>query len=151
MRGGVSPAWHSTSEAADESPTAAGLTHLMPAGTFQPSSVRPATVAERIRYSATSNENLPTNCSGTTATGTHRLPRARTFATFDALILRGDILTVAVIEPDLYDTMFASAASMNSEDTVSVRLRSRKTRRELREQGHLSPSSPTALHLNAVS
>lgn len=78
MRGGVSPAWHSTSEAADESPTAAGLTHLMPAGTFQLSSVRPATVAERLLYSATSNENLPTNCSGTTATGTHRLPRTRT-------------------------------------------------------------------------
>ena len=41
--------------------------------------------------------------------------------TLDALTLCGDILTVAVIEPDLYDTLFSGAVSSNSEGTVSAR------------------------------
>ena len=38
--------------------------------------------------------------------------------TLDTLTLAADILTVAVIEPDLYDQLFADAVDTNTEGTI---------------------------------
>ncbi|SFB64960.1 hypothetical protein SAMN05216266_1517, partial [Amycolatopsis marina] len=69
--------------------------------------------------------------------------------TLDALTLCGDILTVAVFEPDLYDTLFAHAVTSNSEGAVPTRALPFEghTLRELREHGQLSPGAAAALHL----
>ena len=68
---------------------------------------------------------------------------------FDALTLCGDILTVAVIDPDLYDSLFADAVSSNSEGAVPARPLpfEGNTLRGLREHGQLSPGAGAALHL----
>ncbi len=69
--------------------------------------------------------------------------------TLDALTLSCDILTVAVIEPDLYDTLFGDAVSTNTEGSVPTRVLpfESHTLNHLREQGQLSPGAAAALHL----
>jgi hypothetical protein len=120
-----------------------GMTHLMPAGIFQPSSVLPAAVAEHSSLWRNIERELAEELLGHDEYDSSGHPIAYSelepFATLDrayscgdirvwclgvtldALTLCGDILTVAVIEPDLYDTLFSGAVSPNSEGTVSAR------------------------------
>jgi len=68
----------------------------------------------------------------------------------DALTLAGDILTVAVIDPHLYDELFANAAQNNAEGSVPTRAVpfEEQTLVWLRRSGRLSPGAAGALHLS---
>src|SRR5262249_48643095 len=65
----------------------------------------------------------------------------------DALTLAGDILTVAVIDPHLYDQLFADAIQNNAEGTVPARALpfERHTLEWLRRSGRLSPGTAPGL------
>lgn len=67
----------------------------------------------------------------------------------DALTLAGDILTVAVIHPQLYDELFANTVQNNAEGTVPARALpfEEHTLTWLRKSGQLSPGAAAALHL----
>jgi transcriptional regulator with XRE-family HTH domain len=118
------------------------MLHIMPAGVFQPSSVLPA--AQQNDFSLWRNVmrefseeflgNPEHNGDG------HPIAYEQTepFATFerarrdgtlqiycfglalDALTLAGEILTVAVIDEDVYDTVFADLVSANTEGRVAA-------------------------------
>ncbi|GAB3000648.1 hypothetical protein GCM10027360_07210 [Amycolatopsis echigonensis] len=171
IRGGESPSMVLHQRDGGRVAGGGGMTHLMPAGIFQPSSVLPAAVAEDFSLWRNIERELAEELLGhdeydgsghpiaysdlepfAALDDAYRLGAIQVWClglTLDALTLCGDILTVAVIEPDLYDTMFASAVSSNSEGTVSARALpfEENTLRELREQGHLSPGAAAALHL----
>lgn len=148
-----------------------GMTHLVPAGIFQPSSVLPAAVTEDFSLWRNIQRELAEELLGHDEYDGSGHPiaynelepfvtldRAYTRGdvqvwclglTLDALTLCGDILTVAVIEPTLYDELFADAVSSNSEGTVSTRVLpfEENTLRDLRKNGDLSPGAAAALHL----
>jgi hypothetical protein len=148
-----------------------GMTHLLPAGIFQPSSVIPAAVVEDFSLWRNIEREFAEELLGHDeydgsgrpiayaelepfATLDHALADGRIKVwclgiTLDALTLCGDILTVAVIEPELYDELFADAVSSNSEGAVPARPLPFEghTLRGLREQGQLSPGAAAALHL----
>ena len=69
--------------------------------------------------------------------------------TLDALTLAADILTVAVIEPDLYDQLFADAVDTNTEGTIPAHAVpfEAHTLDQLRRSGCLAPGAAAALHL----
>jgi hypothetical protein len=69
--------------------------------------------------------------------------------TLDALTLCGDLLTVAVIEPDLYDELFHDVVARNAEGSVPTRAVpfEANTIDKLRELEQLSPGACAALHL----
>ncbi|WP_329072592.1 helix-turn-helix domain-containing protein [Amycolatopsis sp. NBC_01480] len=148
-----------------------GMTHLMPAGIFQPSSVLPAAVAEDFSLWRNIEREFAEELLGhdeydgsghpiaysdlepfATLDDAYRRGDIQVWClgvTLDALTLCGDILTVAVIQPGLYDTLFAGAVSSNSEGTVSTHALpfEENTLRELYEHGNLSPGAAAALHL----
>ncbi|GDY33467.1 helix-turn-helix domain-containing protein [Gandjariella thermophila] len=148
-----------------------GMTHLLPAAIFQPSSVLPAAIAEDFSLWRNIQREFAEELLGHDEyDGSGRpiaygdlepfvtLDRAREAGdimiwclgiTLDALTLSGDILTVAVIAPDLYDDLFAGAVRANSEGSVPARALpfDEHTLCELREHGQLSPGAAAALHL----
>lgn len=69
--------------------------------------------------------------------------------TLDALTLCGDLLTVAVIEPDLYDELFHDAVNSNAEGNVPARALpfEANTIERLRELEQLSPGASAAIYL----
>ena len=113
-----------------------GMIHLLPAGIFQPSSVMPESVADDFslwrnvqreyaeellghdEYDGTggpidySNTELFATMDDSLASGALRVYCLGII--LDALTLAADILTVAVIEPDLYDQLFADTVDTNT-------------------------------------
>ncbi|MFD7653976.1 helix-turn-helix transcriptional regulator [Actinosynnema sp. NPDC059797] len=147
------------------------MAHLLPAGIFQPSSVLPESVAndfsiwrniqrefaeellghaeydgsgqpidyERVEPFASLDRALGDGCIRVYCLG----------MTLDALTLSGDLLTVAVIEPDTYDEMFRDAVDSNDEGTIPAKALpfEGNTIERLRQSGHLSPGASAAIHL----
>ncbi|WP_019812218.1 helix-turn-helix domain-containing protein [Saccharomonospora halophila] len=171
IRGGESPSIVLHQRDGSRVAGGGGMIHLMPAGVFQPSSILPAAVAEDFSLWRNIERELAEELLGhdeydgsgqpiaySDLEFFARLDRAYEVGdirvwflgiTLDALTLCGDILTVAVIEPDLYDALFSRAVSANSEGMVTARTLpfEGNTLRDLREQGHLSPGAAAALHL----
>lgn len=113
--------------------------HVMPAGVFQPSSVFPSAI--RTDFSLTRNimrefseeflrspehngDGLPANYTVEPLRSLGEAiqdGRCRIYylgTALDALTLAGEILTVAVFEPDTYDRLFANMPLVNDEGTV---------------------------------
>jgi hypothetical protein len=69
--------------------------------------------------------------------------------TIAALTLCGDLLTVAVFEPELYDSLFGNHGDRNNEGAIPARAVPFEfnTIRALRESGQLSPGAMVAIHL----
>ena len=69
--------------------------------------------------------------------------------TLDVLTLCGDLLTVAVFEPDLYDDLFCDSVNTNDEGAILARAVpfESHTIARLREVAQLSPGAATAVHL----
>jgi transcriptional regulator with XRE-family HTH domain len=147
-----------------------GMIHLLPAGIFQPSSVIPAAIAEdfslwrniqreyaeellgHAEYDGSGN---PIRCGELEPFAAMDKARAagliRVYclgATLDALTLAGDILTLAVIDPSLYDELFADAVENNAEGAISARALpfEENTLTWLQDSGRLSPGAAAALH-----
>ncbi len=123
IRGGGSPAVLLHHRDSSRVAGGGGMVHLLPAGIFQPSSVFP--VAVTADFSIWRNIHL------------------------DALTLAGDILTVAFIDPHLYDELFTNAVQNNAEGSVPVRAVpfEEHTLAWLRRSWRLSPGAAAALHL----
>jgi hypothetical protein len=70
--------------------------------------------------------------------------------TLDALTLAGDLLTVAVFQPDLYDSLFGNHVDRNDEGAIPARAVpfEANTIRQLRESGQLSPGATAAIELS---
>lgn len=171
IRGGESPRIVLHERDGDRVAGGGGMTHLVPAGIFQPSSVLPAAVTEDFSLWRNIQRELAEELLGHDEYDGSGHPIAysnlepfvtldRAYArgdvqvwclglTLDALTLCGDILTAAVIEPTLYDELFADVVSSNSEGTVSTRVLpfEENTLRDLRQNGTLSPGAAAALHL----
>ncbi len=148
-----------------------GMIHLLPAGIFQPSSVMPESVAndfslwrnvqreyaeELLGHDEYDGTGAPINYSNTEPFATMDDALAsgalRVYClgvTLDALTLAADILTVAVIEPDLYDQLFADAVDSNTEGTIPTHAVpfEANTLDQLRHAGCLTPGAAAALHL----
>jgi transcriptional regulator with XRE-family HTH domain len=147
------------------------MMHLLPAGIFQPSSVRPESVAndfsiwrniqrefaeELLGHVEYDGSGRPIDYEGTEpfATMDRALADGRIRVhclglTLDALTLCGDILTVAVFEPELYDALFGEAVESNDEGSIPARALpfEANTIRRLGELGQLSPGATAAIHL----
>lgn len=148
-----------------------GTVHLLPAGIFQPSSVLPAAIERDFNLWRTIQREYAEELLGRDeydgsgapidyehlhpfAAMDHALTQGRLRVwclglTLDALTLAGDILTVAVFEPELYDELFSEAVASNSEGSVSARAVpfERHTLDQLRDSGRLSPGAGAALEL----
>lgn len=139
VRGGDTPTFVLHNRTAGNVAMAGGTLHVMPCGVFQPSSVLPAAVGadfdlwrNMIReYSEEFLGNAEHGGDGQPADYTAEplsgFERARTAGQvrawclgvgLDALTLYGEILTVAVYDPDTYDDLFAEAVDVNEEGTV---------------------------------
>ncbi|WP_410675406.1 helix-turn-helix domain-containing protein [Amycolatopsis sp. cmx-4-68] len=171
IRGGESPSVVLHQRDGNKVAGGGGMTHLLPAGIFQPSSVLPAAIAADFSLWRNIQRELAEELLGHDEYDGSGHPIAyndlEPFATLDraldagdiqiwclgvtldALTLCGDILTAAVIAPDLYDHLFADAVNTNSEGTVPARALpfEENTLRYLREEGRLSPGAAAALHL----
>jgi hypothetical protein len=119
---------------------AGGMLHVMPAGTFQPSSVLPAAQAadfdlwrnvmreyseEFLGNPEHDGDGTPINYDRTepflTLDKARQDGQLRIYCfgiAMDALTLACEILTVAVIDEDVYDSVFAKLVNSNSEGTV---------------------------------
>lgn len=148
-----------------------GMTHLLPAGIFQPSSVLPDAIDND--FSLWRNiqreyaEELLGHDEFDGSGGPIDYARTEPFAsmdvayaagdirvwclgiTLDALTLAGDILTVAVIAPATYDRLFAEAVDTNTEGAVPARRVpfNHTALQSLHRGGTLSPGAAAAIHL----
>lgn len=171
IRGGESPAVVLHHRDSSRVAGGGGMVHLLPAGIFQPSSVFPAAVAADFsiwrniqrEYAEELLGHDEYDGSGRSIKYSELEPfitmdqavaegRIRVFyigVILDALTLAGDILTVAVIDPHLYDELFANAAQDNAEGSVPARAVpfEEHTVASLRRSGRLSPGAAAALHL----
>jgi hypothetical protein len=156
---------------AGELPGGGGMTHLLPAGIFQPCSVMPESVAndfsiwrniqceyadELLGQAECDGSGRPLDYANVEpfATMDQALVegRIRVYClglTLDALTLGGDLLTVAVFEPDLYDSLFGNHVDRNDEGVIPARAVpfESNTIRALRESGQHSPGATAAIHL----
>lgn len=171
IRAGESPSVVLHQRDTDRVAGGGGMVHLLPAGIFQPSSVIPSALAEDfsiwrniqreyaeellghdeydgsgkpIRY-----DQLEPFVTMDRAAADGRIRVHGLGVILDALTLAGDILTVAVIEPDLYDDLFGDAVHNNAEGSVPTRAVpfEENTLKWLRTSGRLSPGAAAALHL----
>jgi len=171
IRGGESPAVVLHHRDSSRVAGGGGMAHLLPAGIFQPSSVFPAAVAadfsiwrniqreyaeELLGHDEYDGSGRPIKYSELepfiTMDRALAKGRIRLFyigVILDALTLAGDILTVAVIHPQLYDELFSNAVQNNAEGTVSARALPFEghTLTWLHRSGQLSPGAAAALHL----
>jgi transcriptional regulator with XRE-family HTH domain len=146
------------------------MIHLLPAGIFQPSSVLPESVANdfsiwrNIQREFAEELLGQAECDGSgrpidyaalepfasldRALNDGRLRVHCLGLTLDALTLSGDLLTVAVFEPDLYDRLFGEHVSRNDEGDIPARAVpfESNTISQLRESGRLSPGATAAIH-----
>jgi hypothetical protein len=149
-----------------------GMTHLLPAGIFQPCSVMPESVAndfsiwrniqreyaeELLGQAECDGSGRPLDYANVEpfATMDQGLAdgRIRVYClglTLDALTLAGDLLTVAVFEPELYDSLFGNHVDRNDEGAIPARAVpfEANTIRQLRESGQLSPGATAAIELS---
>jgi hypothetical protein len=149
-----------------------GMTHLLPAGIFQPCSVMPESVAndfsiwrniqreyaeELLGQAERDGSGRPLDYSNVEpfATMDQGLAdgRIRVYClglTLDALTLAGDLLTVAVFEPELYDSLFGGHVDRNDEGAIPARAVpfEAHTIRQLRESGQLSAGATAAIELS---
>lgn len=122
--------------------TAGGMLHIMPAGVFQPSSVLPAAQANDFNlwrnvmreYSEEFLGNPEHDGDGSPIDYARTEPfstldqarqdgRLRIYCfgvAFDALTLACEVLTVAVIDEEVYDDVFADMVQANNEGTVAA-------------------------------
>lgn len=171
IRGGESPAVVLHHRDSSRVAGGGGMVHLLPAGIFQPSSVFPAAVAADFsiwrniqrEYAEELLGHDEYDGSGRSIEYSELEPfitmdqalaegRIRVFCigvVLDALTLAGDILTVAVIDPYLYDELFTDAVQNNPEGSVPARAVpfEEHTLAWLRRSGRLSPGAAAALHL----
>ncbi len=171
IRGGESPAVVLHHRDSSRVAGGGGMVHLLPAGIFQPSSVIPTAVVTDFsiwrniqrEYAEELLGHDEYDGSGRPIRYVQLEPfitmdqaaadgRIRVFClgvTLDALTLAGDILTVAVIDPDLYDELFTDAVERNAEGSVPARAIpfEENTLAWLRKFGQLSPGAAAALHL----
>jgi hypothetical protein len=171
IRGGASPSIVLHHRDGGRVAGGGNMAHLLPAGIFQPSSVHPDAVLtdfslwrniqrefaeELLGHDEYDGSGRPIDYASIDPFAT--MDRARDQGrirvwclgvTLDALTLACDILTVAVIEPDLYDALFADAVDSNTEGTVPARALpfEAHTLAHLRESRQLSPGAAAALHL----
>lgn len=171
IRGGESPCM--VLHHRDGSRVAGGgsMVHLLPAGIFQPSSVLPESVANdfsiwrniqreyaeellgKPEYDGSGQPIDYANLEPFASMDRARLSgKMRLYClgmTLDALTLSGDLLTVAVIDPDLYDEMFREAVDVNDEGAVAAKALpfEENTIRRLSESGQVSPGASAAIHL----
>ncbi len=148
-----------------------GMTHLLPAGIFQPCSVMPESVAndfsiwrniqreyaeEMLGQAECDGSGQPIDYDNIEPFATMNQALAdgqiRVYCvgmTLDALTLCGDLLTVAVFEPALYDELFGEHVSRNDEGAIPARAVpfEANTIQQLRESGRLSPGAIAAIHL----
>jgi transcriptional regulator with XRE-family HTH domain len=152
---------------------AGGMLHIMPAGVFQPSSILPAAQAadfdlwrnvmreyseEFLGNPEHDGDGAPIDYDRTEPF--RSLERARRSGqlriyclglALDALTLAGEILTVAVIDADVYDDVFADLVAANSEGTVaatSVPFEEHTLRRLLSGRPHaLAPAAAGCIDL----
>jgi len=147
-----------------------GMVHLLPAGIFQPSSVMPECVArdfslwrniqrEYAEEFLGQEEYDGTGCSidyenepfatMDAALADGRLRAYCLGVTLDALTLAGDILTVVIVEPPLYDELFGTAVDTNNEGAIPARAIpfEENTLTHLRDAGCLAPGAAAALQL----
>lgn len=170
IRGGESPSV--VLHQRDSSSVAGGgsMVHLLPAGIFQPSSVMPDCVAqdfslwrniqreyaeELLGYDEYDGTGCPIDYDNDypfpamdAALADDRLRIYCLGTTLDALTLSADILTAAVIDPDLYDDLFGAAVSSNTEGAIPARFIpfEGNTITHLRRSNILSPGAAAALH-----
>jgi hypothetical protein len=171
IRGGESPSVVLHHRDSSRVAGGGGMVHLLPAGIFQPSSVIPVAIAEDFsiwrniqrEYAEELLGHDEYDGSGRPIRYNELEPfitmdravvdgRIRVWClgvTLDALTLAGDILTVAVIDPQLYDTLFAEAVESNNEGSLPTRRLAfeENSLLWLRESGQLSPGAAAALHL----
>ena len=117
-----------------------GMTHLLPAGIFQPCSVMPESVAndfsiwrniqreyaeELLGQAECDGSGRPLDYANIEPFATMDAAladgRIRVYClglTLDALTLAGDLLTVAVFEPELYDGLFGNHVDRNDEGSI---------------------------------
>lgn len=146
------------------------MVHLLPAGIFQPSSVMPECVArdfslwrniqreyaeELLGHDEYDGTGCPIDYEGgepfitmDAALASGRLRAYCLGITLDALTLSGDILTVVIMEPDLYDELFSAAVDSNSEGAIPARTIpfEGNTLAHLRDSGCVAPGAAAALH-----
>lgn len=147
------------------------MAHLLPAGIFQPSSVMPESVANdfsiwrniqrefaeellgHVEYDGSGRPidyvRVEPFASMDRAYGAGRIRVFCLGLTLDALTLCGDLLTVAVIEPDTYDELFGEAVERNDEGSIPARALpfEANTIAHLRDLRQLSPGASAAIHL----
>lgn len=156
---------------------AGGMLHIMPAGVFQPSSVLPAAQAadfdiwrnmvreyaeEFLGSSEHGGDGQPADYAAEPLAGIDGLRRTGQLRVFvlgvalDALTLWGEVLTVAVIDDDAYDTVFSDLVEQNDEGAV---VRTGKVHRtaqlpftehmvkDLLAEGRLAPAAAGCLNL----
>lgn len=171
IKGGTSPSFVLHQRDSARVAGGGGMAHLLPAGIFQPSSVIPEAIAsdfsiwrniqreyaeELLGHGEYDGSGKPIQYSTLEpfAAMDHALheDRIRVFylgVTLDALTLAADILTVAVIDPDTYDELFAHAVETNAEGSVPRRMfpLEGNTLNWLASSKQLSPGAAAALHL----
>lgn len=170
IRGGESPSMVLHQRYGGRVAGGGGMAHLLPAGIFQPSSVLPdALVSDFSVWRNIQREfaeellgHVEYDGSGRPVDYDHEpfaaMDRARNEGrmrlyclgvTLDALTLSGDILTVAVIEPDTYDELFADAVDVNDEGAIPTRTVpfEGNTIAHLQNSGELSPGASAAIQL----
>lgn len=170
IRGGESPSM--VLHQRDGAHVAGGgsMVHLLPAGIFQPSSVLPEAIAadfsmwrniqreyaeELLGHEEYDGSGRPIDYGACEpfATMDRALSDARVRVyllglTLDALTLSGDLLTVAVFEPELYDDLFRDSVDVNAEGSIPARAVpfEEHTIRRLRDMAQLSPGAAAAVH-----
>lgn len=147
------------------------MLHLLPAAIFQPSSVFPEAIAadfsfwrniqreyaeELLGHTEYDGSGRPINYAGLEPFSTMDQAlsdgRIRVYClglTLDALTLCGDLLTVAVFEPKLYDQLFCNSVDTNDEGDIPTRAIpfESHTIDRLRDLPQLSPGAAAAIHL----
>jgi transcriptional regulator with XRE-family HTH domain len=171
IRGGESPSIVLHQRHGGRVAAGGGMAHLLPAGIFQPSSVIPAGIErdfcvwrniqreyaeEVLGHEEYDGSGRPIDYDNvepfTTMDQGRRAGHIKVWylgLVLDALTLCGDILTVAVIAPDVYDHLFAEAVDNNIEGSVPTRAVpfESHTLARLRGSGQLAPGAAAALHL----
>ncbi|MBA8827811.1 DNA-binding XRE family transcriptional regulator [Saccharopolyspora lacisalsi] len=139
IRGGTAPSMVLHHRDSHRVAGGGSLLHLMPAGLFQPSSVHPQALDQdfslwrNIQREAVEELLGDTTCGGDGSPIDYEqepfagMERARARGqirvyclgvTLDALTLAADILTVAVIAPEVYDDLFAVTVTANDEGHI---------------------------------
>jgi hypothetical protein len=171
IRGGESPSMVLHQRDGGRVAGGGGMVHLLPAGIFQPSSVLPGAIAadfsiwrniqreyseELLGSAEHDGTGKPIDYAGLEpfvamdqALSDGRVHVYCLGFTLDALTLCADLLTVAVLEPKLYDDLFCDAVDTNDEGAIPIRAVPFEghTIARLLEVEQLSPGAAAAIHL----